>query len=170
MALSLDEVLLNPDAAAVYLQKSSAVFGVEAATGCHGAMGAAILELKLLPLPALAADNYPIERIRIVILSDLRVYSYPRGMPGREFLHRNFLPGSELCLQYDGDDPAMRWLPEDGLEPLVTLVHRHLMFEEYWRRTGRWPIEDAPHGPAPSGTTYPVRTERLRKELNRWVR
>lgn len=35
-----------------------------------------------------------------------------------------------LCLQYDRDDPALRWLPSDGLEPLVTLVHRHLIFEE----------------------------------------
>lgn len=28
----------------------------------------------------------------------------------------------------------------------ITIVHRHLQAEEYWRRTGRWPAEDAPHG------------------------
>jgi hypothetical protein len=55
-------------------------------------------------------------------------------------------------------------MPVDGLEALVTLVHQHLIFEEAWRRTGDWPCEDAPHGPA-GDKPHPVTTARMRR---RW--
>ncbi|NIL41502.1 hypothetical protein HCB17_10180 [Salinispora arenicola] len=74
-----------------------------------------------------------------------------------------------LCLQYDRDDPALRRLPSDGLEPLVTLVHRHLIFEEAWRRTGDWPCEDAPHGDD-RRAPHCVATTMMRRELVRWSR
>ncbi|HTC69110.1 MAG TPA: hypothetical protein VK662_06020 [Acidothermaceae bacterium] len=170
MAFSLIDVLADPMSAADHLRSSSAVYGVTDATGRSTDTGAAILEVSLRPLPAFESEGYPDEHVRIVIQSDCRVLAFPRGTSGRPFLHRNLWPTTELCLQYDRDDPALKWVPEDGLEPLVTMVHRHLIFEEHWRRTGQWPTEDAPHGHAPTGGAHPIRTAQLREEVDRWAR
>jgi hypothetical protein len=169
VAYPLSVVLADPAAAAKYLQRDAPVYGITAATGRRGALGAAILEISLSPLPALAAEGYPTERVRIVVRADHTGHAYPLGQPGRQYKHQNPYPMRDLCLQYPGDDLALRWLPSDGLEALVTLVHRHLMFEEAWRRTGQWPCEDAPHG-SPAEGVHPVATERMRRELRRWVR
>jgi hypothetical protein len=128
-----------------------------------------VFELTLLPLPALAADGYPEARVRIVLLPDGRVRAYARGSGDCRFKHRNPWPGRDLCLQYADDDRALRWIPADGLEALVTLVHRHLIFEETWRHTGRWPCEDAPHGRA-GEKPHPVTTARMHREVARWTR
>ncbi|WP_328654515.1 hypothetical protein OG598_12145 [Micromonospora sp. NBC_00330] len=162
-------VLQDPAAAADHLLCRADVFGVAQAAGLTTALGGARLELTLLPLPALAADGYPVERIRLVILPPGdQVYAYPRSGSDRPFKHRNLQLG-DLCLQYDRDDPALRWLPEDGLEPLVTLVHRHLIFEEAWRRSGDWPCEDAPHGDD-RHAPHRIATTAMRKEIGRWSR
>jgi hypothetical protein len=168
VALSLTEVLADPAATATDLCTSGAVFGVEAATGRRGVAGAVILELDLASLPALAAEGFPREAVRLVIRADRVPHAFPRGDPHRRFLHRNPLPMRDLCLQYERDDPALRWMPDDGLEPLVTLVHRHLIFEEAWRRDGSWPIEDAPHGDVPAG--HPLRSQLMRDAVRRWTR
>ncbi|MFG3642516.1 hypothetical protein ACGF3C_19855 [Micromonospora sp. NPDC047762] len=163
-------VLQDPAAAADHLLRHADVFGVAQAAGHTTALGAARLELTLLPLPAFAADGYPVEQIRLVILPPgNRVHAYPRtGTSSRPYKHRNLQPG-DLCLQYDRDDLALRWLPEDGLEPLVTLVHRHLIFEEAWRRSGEWPCEDAPHGDD-RNAPHRIATIAMRKEIGRWSR
>jgi hypothetical protein len=168
MAFSLTEALADPRLAADYLRSSSVVYGVDSARGRRARGGAAVLDITLRPLPAFAQEGYPVEQVRIVVKPDLSVFTFPLGA-NRPFLHRN-RPTAELCLQYDRDDRALQWLPQDGLEPLVTMVHRHLIFEEHWRRTGQWPTEDAPHGPAPIGQVHPIRTARLRKEADRWAR
>lgn len=169
MALPLSAVLADPSGAASHLLHVAAVFGVEQAVGRRGLNGAAVLELALKPLPAFEREGYPVERVRIVIHADDQVHAFPQGDHARRFKHRNPLPLSDLCLQYPGDDPALRWLPGDGLEPLVTQIHRHLMAEEAWRRTGQWPFEDAPHGPA-SGQPHPITSPRIREEVKRWAR
>lgn len=163
-------VLADPDGAAEHLLRHADVFGVAQATGRTGWNGAALLELTLSPLPALALEGYPIERARLVILAPGdQVYAIPLSGHGRRYKHRNPSPRYDLCLQYNRDDPALKWLPGDGLEPLVTLVHRHLMFEEAWRRTGSWPSEDAPHGDDRQ-RPHPIVTGEMRKELYRWAR
>jgi hypothetical protein len=168
MAYPMSAVLTDPEAAAQHLLRHADLFGVAQASGRASPSGAAVLELTLLPLPALAAEGYPAEPVRLVIMPPGdRVHAYPRS-GDRSFKHRNWLP-ADLCLQYDRDGPALRWLPVDGLEPLVTLVHRHLMFEEAWRRTGRWPSEDAPHGDD-RRARHPVASPAMRKELVRWSR
>lgn len=169
MALPLKAVLADPSKAATHLLHSEGVFGVEQAVGRRGLKGAAVLDLRLKPLPAFEREGYPVERVRIVIHADHQVHAYPQGHRARVFKHRNPRSLGDLCLHYPGDDPALRWLPEDGLEPLVTQVHRHLMAEEAWRRSGQWPFEDAPHGRA-TGQPHPVTSRRMRKEAKRWAR
>jgi hypothetical protein len=162
-------VLEDPPAAAEFLLDRADVFGVVQATGHTTALGAARLELTLRPLPAFEAESYPAEPVRLVILPPgKQIHAYPRAGRGREYKHRNPLL-RDLCLQYDRDDPALQWLPEDGLEPLVTLVHRHLIFEEAWRRSGEWPCEDAPHGDD-RDAPHRISTPSMRKELGRWSR
>jgi hypothetical protein len=169
MAYPVSAVLEDPAAAANHLLGPADMFGVAQATGRTGCLGAAILELTLLPLPALAAEDYPTEHVRLVIMPPgNRVHAFPRTGRGRPHKHRNILP-ADLCLQYNRDDPALRWLPADGLEPLVTLVHRHLMCEEAWRRTNHWPCEDAPHGDD-RNAPHRIVTPEMRKELIRWSR
>ncbi|MFG3340663.1 hypothetical protein [Glycomyces sp. NPDC048151] len=138
-----------------------------AASGHTGSLGSAVLELTLEPPPGLKKAGYPVEALRLVLLPDARTaLAYPRSGEDRAWAHRNTT--GDLCLQYRRDDPALRWLPEDGLEPLITLVHKHLWFEERWRRTGAWPCEDAPHGDR--ATAHPIRTDRMHQERDRWTR
>jgi hypothetical protein len=168
MAYPIAAALEHPEAAAVHLLRHSSLYGVAEANGRTGSLGSAVFDLTLLPLPALAAGGYPIERARLVIIPPGdRIHAYPRGGGARPYRHRNPWPG-DLCLQYNRDDPALRWLPADGLEALVTLLHRHLIFEEACRRTGTWPSEDAPHGDA--AEPHPVTTAKMREELRRWAR
>ncbi|MFB6674446.1 hypothetical protein ACFCWG_18970 [Streptomyces sp. NPDC056390] len=169
MAYALNDVLADPAAAADHLLHAGVVYGVEQASGRTGPGGTALLELTLRPLPALEREGYPSERVRIVIRPNHTVHAFPLGSPHRAFKHRNPPPLRDLCLQYPHDDAALRWLPHDGLEPLVTLVHRHLLYEEAWRRTNTWPAEDAPHG-EPSRGTHPLRTVETWQEARRWSR
>ncbi|MER6368685.1 hypothetical protein ABT255_09920 [Streptomyces mirabilis] len=169
MAYQLNRVLADPAAAADHLLHADTVFGVEEAEGRTGYVGAAILELTLRPLPALERENYPTERVRIVIRPDHTIHAFPLNSADRAFKHRNPPPVQDLCLQYPGDDAALRWIPDDGLEPLITLVHRHLLYEEAWRRTRTWPTEDAPHG-QPAHGTHPLRTPETQQEAHRWTR
>jgi hypothetical protein len=56
-----------------------------------------------------------------------------------------------LCLWYPGDPIARRWRFADGLADLLDLVTVHLFKEAWWRETGEWLGEEAPHGPVQSG-------------------
>lgn len=70
-----------------------------------------------------------------------------------ESLHRNGGAGSLwLCLYSAYDHSERRWKLSDGLPRLFDLGRRHVWCEHQWRKTGIWPIPDAPHGahrPAP---------------------
>lgn len=169
MALDLSAVLADPAGAAHDLEHAGHVFGVRAARGRGTGYGAAILEMTLDPLTALAAQGYPAEDVRIAILPDQRALAYVRSGRDRTFKHRNPAPDRSLCLQYDADDDALKWLPDDGLEELVTLVHKHVIYEEFNRRYGYWPCEDAPHGPAGAGG-HPVATPQMRTLQRQWAR
>jgi hypothetical protein len=73
--------------------------------------------------------------------------------------HRNppfedgvFGKSATLCLYYRQDPSERRWATEHGLLGLFDIARIHVTNEHIWRRTRKWPSEDAPHGattPAP---------------------
>ncbi len=52
-----------------------------------------------------------------------------------------------LCMWYPYDAPGQRWVRADGPEALLGHVVAHLLREQWWRSTGEWPGQEAPHGP-----------------------
>ena len=54
-------------------------------------------------------------------------------------------PGGALCMWYPYDPPEARWRHNDGPGGLLGHVAAHLIKEEWFRRTGDWPGEVAPH-------------------------
>ncbi len=54
---------------------------------------------------------------------------------------------SPLCLWLPGDGENRRWVPNDGLLHLLAIVILHLFNEAWWRETGVWLGEQAPHPP-----------------------
>lgn len=72
----------------------------------------------------------------------------PRGASASR--HRN--DEAWLCLFYKDDPPERRWTEDLGLLRLFDLARQHVTAEHLWRQTGKWPIDEAPHGetaPAP---------------------
>jgi hypothetical protein len=57
--------------------------------------------------------------------------------------------GAWLCIWYPSDGDDQRWVPEDGLLALLGMAAVHLFKEAYWRETGEWLGEEAPHGQEP---------------------
>ena len=124
-----------------------------------------VLWLTLEPWAALAAADYPTEQVAISIWATGAVRAVPVNAHDRAWLHRNmYVPlhavhiGS-LCLWDPKDPRTLRWEWADGFDAYVTVVHRHLQAEEFWRRNKVWPSEDAPHGDGP----HPIRTEAMRR-------
>jgi hypothetical protein len=83
----------------------------------------------------------------------------PRGIWSSK--HRN--GPTELCLYYEDDPPERRWTERLGILRLFDLARRHVAAEHVWRKTRRWPTEEAPHGrhepvpPDPSLALKPLR-------------
>jgi hypothetical protein len=63
----------------------------------------------------------------------------PTSSPHRYGAHR-------LCIWYPGDEDKQRWVPADGLLALLGMTATHLFKEAYWRETGDWLGDEAPHG------------------------
>lgn len=53
--------------------------------------------------------------------------------------------GGELCMWYPDDPPELRWARPDPPGELLGLIILHLLREEWWRRTGEWIGDEAPH-------------------------
>lgn len=170
-ALSREDVFANP------VQRSAAViehelFGarVDRAARPHNGV---VFDLSFQPLQGL--ESFAPERARIAVSPMADVFAFPLGVRQRRWNHRNLSPfgyqfgylAAELCLYYPGDPRALRWEWDDGFVAYVSRVHRHLFYEEYWRRTGAWPVEDAPHG-EPKGDVHPIATAFMRREERRW--
>lgn len=151
------------------------LFGVTVDRLFQPRSGGMVIDLTFAPLPELAASGYGAERGRVSVRPDGAIYAYPLGSTSRTWHHRNPSPlgpalgtfAGALCLWYPNDPRSLRWDWDDGLEQYVTRLHRHLVFEEYHRREGRWPVEDAPHGDPVTGA-HPIRSAFMRKERRRW--
>ena len=119
------------------------------------------------PAGVFISQNYPIETVNIVIFPNGEIYSIPKSGKGRNWKHRYYPYGvpMHLCLWYPDDPTELRWLWEDGLREYVRIVARHLIYEEYWRRTGQWPIEDAHHGYPPDRSAWPIVTPEMLKAI-----
>lgn len=154
--LTLESALDDPDGAAraidrdlmfvavavgfheFYRERASSAFGVVHRVG-------ATFLLKIRPAPALKRDGYPMDYLRVRVgPGDLYSIDPIRFSASKSFKHRN--PNGTLCLEMPDDPPERRWSRDDGLQSLVFSGARHMWFEEANRRTGKWPIEDAPHG------------------------
>lgn len=173
MTVALSDVLEDPVHACRVLQDD--LFGVTVDHLREPRHGGLVVDFTFAPLPELTAAGYDVERGRVSIRPRGDIYAFPLG-PDRSWHHRNPSPlgprfgklAGDLCLWCPNDPRSLRWDWDDGLEQYVTRVHRHLLFEEYYRREGQWPVEDAPHG-GPLAGAHPIRTAFMRKEERRWA-
>lgn len=158
-------MLRDPHAVAKQLVDSGAVYGLTAVEVKIATPAMACLWLTLEPWAPMAAKGYPTEQVAITVYGDGRVAAVPVDAGRRRWLHRNpKLLGDmrhlgELCLWYPKDPRGLRWEWDDGFVALITIVHRHLQAEEFWRRNHYWPSEDAPHGDG----DHPIRTPAMRR-------
>jgi hypothetical protein len=164
----MDTVVDNPSSVADSLN-TGALWGVLDASGkpLCGIAGSVTLTL----MPPLQADRegFPRERVRVVATRDREALVFPLG-PRRRWLHRDPVQPRKLCLQHPRDDPSLVWVWGDGFDVILTRVRLHLLSEELWRRTGRWPGVDLPHGEPPGGVLEPVSDPLLMQGMRRWAR
>jgi hypothetical protein len=172
VALALSDVLGDPARVRRVLQDE--LFGVTVDRVLLPRQGGIVIDLTFAALPELASAGYEPERARVSVRPSGDIYAFPLG-PERTWHHRNPSPlgpafghlAGDLCLWYPNDPRSLRWGWADGLEEYVTRVHRHLLFEQYYRREQEWPVEDAPHGD-PSRGRHPIRSALMRREERRW--
>jgi hypothetical protein len=173
MTLLLTEILEDPAHTCRVIQDT--LYGVTVDQRLTPRIGGLVLDVTFAAYPELADVGYPDERARISIWPNADIYSYPLG-PERSWCHRypsplgerfGYLAG-QLCLWYPKDPRHLRWEWSDGLEQFLTRVHRHLHFEEFFRREGQWPVEDAPHDD-PVNDAHPIVSEFMRQQEHRWA-
>jgi len=63
-----------------------------------------------------------------------------------------------LCMEFPWDPDRLRWSWMKGFDTYLQMVQRHLLAEEFARRFGDWPVEDAPHGLRRDGRPHPLTT------------
>jgi hypothetical protein len=130
-----------------------------------------VLEVTFTPTRELAAHDYPEETVRVAQFADRRhldPYCFPIG-ESRSWHHRYPIDPAygffgQLCLWYPEDPPHLRWEWDRGLLDFIAISQRHVWFEEFYRRTGHWPVEDAPHNHRPDGRPHPIRTPTYQQE------
>lgn len=172
MASSLTAVIADP------VKAAEAVSGASPLWRCKSMVDAETLSgfhLVMRPPEPFRSEGYPIECAWLFVRATGEVVAVPpEARRRRTWLHRDETRGragihvdGPLCLDYPDDPPDLRWSWDGrGLEELVLVVHRHLLYEEYYRRTGEWPVEDAPHG-QPRRGRHPVRSQEARHIIRR---
>lgn len=163
--IRLVQVLRDPYGVAENLVASDAIYGLVDVDVRIAERSMVCFWLSLEPWSPMAAAGYSIERVAITIDRTGRITAVPVAARNRRWLHQNtpvlgnmrFL--GELCLWFPNDPRPLRWEWSNGLVAYITIVHRHLQAEEFWRRNGHWPSEDAPHGDG----DHPIRTWPLRR-------
>lgn len=142
----MKEVIADPRGVARRIADDSDLFYISSAKVVETSRRRVRMNVRFEPWPPMAAAGYPRERIRLEIRSNGDVRAYPIRATNRSWEHR-FPGGGPLCLYYPHDPGAIVWSAESGtFEGLLGIISRHLQAEEYFRRHGTWPWEDAPHG------------------------
>jgi hypothetical protein len=150
--IGFDTVFGDPHGVAEHLVSAKCIFGLIGIEVRVASDRMVVLWLTLEPWTPMAERGYPTERVSITIWSDERIWAVPLDPNGRGWRHyklHNSDQGNEfkeLCLWSPFDPSALRWEWADGLVKYVTIVHRHIQAEEYFRRYPVWPSEEAPHG------------------------
>lgn len=176
----LDHVRGSPQTCIRWLKESGAVDGMDIRLVRHNKR-LTIFDVRFEPPPPRRLPGYPAERVRVVVRANGHIHAVPVGSDERAWLHRYLrlsigrvlrwtkstpMPWQELlgslCLEYPLDPGYLRWHWSDGIDTYLRIVQRHLWCEEYWRRHGSWPVEDAPHGHRPDGLPHPIKTPGLR--------
>lgn len=105
----------------------------------------AVFRVTVRPPVKLARAGFPHEHLVIRVGPGQHRTILPAGPSrARSFKHLN--GDGTLCLEMPDDPPSQLWKWEYGLRSFVYSGARHMWFEESNRRTGNWPVEDAPHG------------------------
>ena len=159
MAFLLNDVLRDPSAVAEHINTDQVLLHL---TVSDHSRTHAVFHGVFRPPAAFAEQGYQVEQARIVVAKKQAPQAFPIG-PARAWQHRNG-PFGDLCLWFDGDPRGLRWGWEDGFEAYIAIVHRHLFFEQVWRRTGSWPVEEAPHGPG----DHPIKTAEMLWKAKMW--
>ena len=166
-----EEVLDDPHGVAARLLLGGAVYGLTALDVVVADSSYVIFRLTLEPWAAMAELAYPTEQVSILIKRGGDVQAFPLA-DDRPWYHRFHLddelfgrrwPRGRLCLWDHRDPRELRWEWDDGLVAHITIVHRHLQAEEFWRRHNHWPSEDSPHGDGP----HPILSPALRDVARR---
>jgi len=172
--LAFKDVLEDPARMRRVLQNE--LFGITIDHLLEAQRGGIALDMTCTPLPELEVAGFQHERARIAIWPSGAIYSYPLGS-ARTWHHRYPSPlgsefgplAGEVWLWYPKDPRYLGWGGEGGLEQYVARVYRHLFYEEYYRREGQWPVEDAPHDDPVTGGAHPICSAFMRKEERRWA-
>lgn len=175
---SVRHVREDPHAFAQWVSGPGVVYGLHAfVVWCGKRLIVFHLDFDRPPAPELA--DFPTEAVRLSVFADGHALAVPVGGDSRSWCHRYPHPSiaelsrglipqrreslfGALCLWDPRDPRHLRWGWEDGLDAFIRMVQRHLWYEEYWRRTGDWPVEDTPHGERADGLPHPIRDPRLR--------
>lgn len=158
--IGFEEVFRDPHGVAKRIIAANSIFGLIDIEVRRVDDKMVVLWLSLEPWTPMAERGYPTEQVSITIWSDERITAVPFDASDRGWQHRiQCIPGrldaiGQLCLWSEFDPRSLRWEWADGLLAFVTIVHRHLQAEEFFRRHQSWPSEDAPHGLG----NHPVRT------------
>ena len=139
------------------------------------------LEATFEPTLVQRREGFRDERARVLVRRAGQPLSYPRDAR-RRWKHINppahrinpdeAWMANSLCLWYPRDPRPLCWDWSDGLLAYFDRLHRHLLMEEHWRRTGDWPSEDARHGHPPTSrgeaAGWPVASAEMKEVLEQW--
>ncbi len=153
------------DPAAVAKQLPREVVGLDACELRSADRQFVIYWLTLRPWTPMLDAGYPIERVGILVHWAGELLAVPHDAYERRWRHLSDLSLFTLCLWYPDDPRALRWEWSDGFAAYVGSVHRHLMAEEYARRHGVWPSEEAPHGTG--AVPHAIKSAALRERAQR---
>jgi hypothetical protein len=102
----------------------------------------------VVPIPDYESREIELQFFRTTSQPEVaRIYADgPTSSPHRYAPHpKDTRRRSSLCIWYPEDPPALRWIPKDGLLSLIEMTRIHLFKEAYWRETGEWLGDEAPH-------------------------